>query len=236
MNISLRRVQAIFVKDYKEFTRNYAISSMILFPMIFAFLYRSDGEPQIVLYGFLINFTLAMLTSFVQAALISEEKERNTLRSLMMTPATMFDILIGKSLVVVIISIFVIALTTYIYGYSPTHIGALSLAYIISIVLYISLGTICGLYAKSIIEASLTIFPVLIIFTAGPFASMLEDKFSFLKLAEYLPSTQLIELLNLMQANAASNEFVMPLVNITVWTVIVTVISFILYKKRLTDE
>ena len=37
MNISMTRIQAILVKDYKEFSRNYAVSTMILLPLILAF-------------------------------------------------------------------------------------------------------------------------------------------------------------------------------------------------------
>lgn len=34
MSISLKRAQAIFVKDYKEFSRNYAFSMILLLPII----------------------------------------------------------------------------------------------------------------------------------------------------------------------------------------------------------
>ena len=236
MSISLKRIQAIFMKDYKEFSRNYAVSMMILFPLFFAFLYRSNGEGAIQMYGFVLNFTLAMLTSFVQACLISEEKERNTLRSLMMTPASMLDILLGKSAVVLVISTFILALSTYIFGYSPTHIGILIVALILSMVLYIALGTICGLFSKSVLESSMAVFPVLLIFTAGPYASLFEEKIPFLKIAQYLPSSQLIELLQLMEASATSSKFIMPIVIMLIWAIVVTAISFILYKKRLMDE
>lgn len=43
MSISLKRARAIFVKDYKEFSRNYAISFSLIVPILFAFLFRSAG-------------------------------------------------------------------------------------------------------------------------------------------------------------------------------------------------
>lgn len=45
MNISYKRASAIFVKDYKEFSRNYALSIMLLFPILFALLFKSAGTP-----------------------------------------------------------------------------------------------------------------------------------------------------------------------------------------------
>ncbi|MCM3611741.1 ABC transporter permease [Planococcus sp. MERTA32b] len=235
MNVSLKRIQAILIKDYKEFSRNYAISVMILFPLLFALIYRSDGGEQATMYAFVMNFSLAMLTSFVQACLIAEEKERSTLRSLMMTPASMLDVLIGKSSLVFIISAVVLAASTYLFGFESTNILLLVAALGISILLYTAIGTICGLYSKSLIEASLSVFPVLIIFTVGPFALLFEDDYPVLAVLNYLPSSQLSELLTNMEVGASGGDLYMPLVIISIWAVVVTIISFILYKKRLMD-
>src|SRR5690606_20324319 len=138
-----------------------------------------------------INFSLAMLTSFVQACLIAEEKERNTLRSLMMTPASMLDVLIGKSALVFIISAAVLALSTYIFGYDTSNMLVLVSSIVITIILYTSVETFFGLYSKILIEASLSIFPVLIIFIMGPFALVFEEDCPFVKVLRYLPSSLL---------------------------------------------
>ncbi len=236
MSISLKRIQAIFMKDYKEFSRNYAISIMVIIPIFFAMFYRTDGEGQVVMYTFILNFSLAMLTSFIQACLIAEEKERNTLRSLMMTPASMMDILFGKSALVFVISAVVIAISTFIFGYNPENVLLLILGIAISIILYISLGTICGLYSKSIMEASLSIFPVLIIFTAGPYAVLLAEKFPVLEAFSYLPSSQLNELILLMSDGAPTGDMLTAVGIILIWTIVLTIVSFVLYKKRLMDQ
>ncbi|MEZ0481659.1 ABC transporter permease [Planococcus sp. SSTMD024] len=236
MNVSLKRIQAIFIKDYKEFSRNYAVSIMIVFPIVFALLYRTEAGDQAAIYAFIMNFSLAMLTSFVQACLIAEEKERNTLRSLMMTPASMLDVLIGKSALVFLISAAVLAFSTYLFGYETSNVMLLTAALGISILLYTAIGTICGLYSKTLLEASLSVFPVLIIFTAGPFALAFEEQYPFLEVLRYLPSSQLSELLVAMEVGAAAGEVARPLVIISVWTVVLTIVSFILYKKRLMDQ
>lgn len=228
MNISIKRIRAIFMKDYKEFSRNYAVSIMVIFPLFFAFLFRDGGEVSIV---FLLNVSFAMLTTFVQACLIAEEKEKNTLRSLMMTPASMLDVLLGKSALVAVVSAIVMTLAVYIVGYTPTDIVPFVISMVLSIVLYTALGTICGLYSKTVLEASLAIFPVIIIFTMGPFGAAFEDKFALAKLLEYLPSSQL----QLMLTNTAEVGVVMPLMIMLVWAIVVTAISFMLYKKRLMD-
>lgn len=231
MNMSIKRIQAIFIKDYKEFSRNYAVSVMLLFPVFFAFLYRSGGAEM---YSFLLNFSLAMMTSFMQACLIAEEKERNTLRSLMMTPASMLDVLLGKSALVFTMSAGVLALSTYIMGYEPENVLALIAAVGLSLVLYIAVGTICGLYSKTVLEASLSVFPVLIIFTLGPFALLLADRYPVLEVLRYLPSSQLEELLLAM--DSGNSGLFAPLGIIAAWALVLTAVSALLYKKRLMDQ
>lgn len=235
MNISYKRIQAIFSKDYKEFSRNYSISIILLFPIFFALLYRSDDPTQTFMTAFVLNFSFAMLTSFIQACLIAEEKEKNTLRSLMMTPASIFDVLLGKSALVFVLSAVILAVTVYILGYTPDNFAVFIVSVVLSIILYTALGTICGLYSKSVMEASLAIFPVLIIFTGSQFGVMLEDRYPFLAILEYFPSAQFANLLELMQTDYQLSDTLINLGITLIWTIAVTIISVILYKKRLMD-
>lgn len=236
MSISLKRVRAIFVKDYKEFSRNYAISIMLIFPIIFAVFIRGNDWPTSAVLDFVFNFSFPMLASFIQASLIAEEKERNTLRSLMMTPATTMDVLIGKSALVFVMSSVVLAFTTYLIGYEPPSIWAFVIAVLLSIILYSAAGTICGLYSKTVLEASLSIFPIFIIFTAAPFAALLEDRYPFLKVLAYAPSSQFSLLMKTLDTSYAIGDVMRPLLLILAWTVALKVVSVVLYIKRLKDE
>lgn len=222
MNLSIRRMQAIFMKDYKEFTRNYAISIMLLAPIIFAAMF----EKELIIV--VLNLTFGMLTAFVQATLIAEEKERNTLRSLTLTPASPLDILIGKSSLVFVMTAFIIAVVAFVMDFVPD--APMTIALILMTILFIALGTICGLYAKSVMEATLTVLPVLFIFSLGSMLSSFADRFPFLKVADYLPSAQLL-LLDLGEKGAPA-----VIMNISIWTIIACIAAYLLYVKRLKDE
>ena len=222
MNLSIRRIQAIFMKDYKEFTRNYAISIMLLAPIIFATMF----EKEFIIV--VLNLTFGMLTAFVQATLIAEEKERNTLRSLTLTPASPLDILIGKSSLVFVMTAFIIAVVAFVMDFIPDT--PMTIALILMTILFIALGTICGLYAKSVMEATLTVLPVLFIFSLGSMLSSFADRFPFLKVADYLPSAQLL-MLDLGEKSAAT-----VIINIAIWTIIACIAAYLLYVKRLKDE
>lgn len=236
MSISLKRVRAIFVKDYKEFSRNYGISIILLFPILLAFLFRSAGPSLPGAIGFLLNISFILLTCMAQACLIAEEKERNTLRSLMMTPATTMDVLIGKSTLVFVMSVVALAISIYILGYEPASIWAFVAAIILSIILYTAVGTICGLFSKTLLEATLAVIPAAMVFTAPPVATLLFGNYAIFKVLDYTPSVQLVKLLGVSHTGFTTGELLKPLLIILVWTVALTIISVVLYQRRLKDE
>lgn len=238
MSISLKRARAIFVKDYKEFSRNYAVSLLLIFPIIIAFGLRGvSPDLKAATFGLLLNTSFVMLPSFAQACLIAEEKEHNTLRSLMMTPATTMDVLIGKSTLVFIMSVVILTIATFLFGYEPNSLWAFAAAIILSIILYTAAGTISGLFSRTVLEASFSIIPVLIVFTAVPYGGMLlVDKFPLFKALEYTPSIQLLHLLNIRNLGYTTGDLLKPLLIILAWTVVLTMVSIILYQRRLKDE
>ena len=236
MNLSLKRIQAIFMKDYKEFSRNYAVSMMIFLPLILAFMYRESETATIQNYFLPLNMTFSMVTAYVQACLIAEEKERNTLRSLMMSPASIGDILLGKSLFVFIMTGIILALCANIVGYAPNQLLVIVLALAVSTVFYVALGTICGLFTKSLMEASLAVLPVVLIFSFGPMALYLNEAHILYKIAYWLPSTQLVILAEQSQQGTSIGGVIQPLLLISLWTMVAVVLAIILFKKRTKDE
>lgn len=238
MSISIRRARAIFVKDYKELSRNYGLSISLMFPLILALLFRSAGPSlnEAFAFSLVLNPSFVILTCLVQACLIAEEKERNTLRSLMLTPATSMDVLIGKSLLVFVMSAVALAAATYLIGYEPASTWAFVAAIILSIILYIAAGTICGLFSKTLLDASLSILPVAFIFTMAPWGAFLEDDYPILKVLDYSPSSQLVHLLGIPHISFTAGDLLEPLLIILAWTVVLTMVSVVLYQRRLKDE
>ncbi|QCR34042.1 ABC transporter permease [Lysinibacillus sp. SGAir0095] len=233
--MNLTRIQAIFMKDYKEFSRNYAVSTMVLLPLIMAFFYNQTGVDSMQGYFLPINLAFVAVTSFVQCCLIAEEKERNTLRSLMLSPATLFDILLGKSLLVFSISFVTILLSIYIVGYNPANWLIIGIVLFLSAVFYIGLGTLCALFTKTILEASVAILPIMLIFSFGPFAILLSEKYPIMQLAEWLPSAQIVLLAESIEQAYTASDILVPIITLLVWSIIIWAFTIVLYKKRMVD-
>lgn len=235
MNVSINRIRAIFIKDYKEFSRNYAVSIMVLLPLFLAFFYNRMGADTLDLYIMPINMTFAMVTTFIQCCLIAEEKENDTLRSLMMSPATIADILIGKSALVFSITAVIVGLTMYMAGFSPSNLLLFAIGLAISTIFYLALGIICGLFTKTVMEASVAVLPVMGIFSFGPMGLMLADTYPILGVLKWLPSAQLLVLEEHSRIGATADMWISLLI-ITAWTIVALVIAIVLFYKRTKDD
>ncbi|ALC85955.1 ABC transporter [Bacillus sp. FJAT-22090] len=235
MTFSWKRINAIFQKDFKDFSRNLAVSIVIFLPLFIAAIYGRMGLDTIQAHFLCINMTFAMVGTYVQCCLIAEEKEKNTLRGLMLSPASTLEILGGKSLLSFVLTIVIIFFSAFLSEYNPTNITLVAIAIIISAVFYIAVGTLLGLIAKSVMESSVLVLPVIGIFSLGSFVTVWAEKYPILKLAEYMPSVQLIELATLVEEGAKFSDVLSNLGIISLWAVLFIVLTVIVYRKRMVD-
>ncbi|GIN56385.1 ABC transporter permease [Lederbergia ruris] len=235
MTFSIKRSMAIFQKDYKDVMKNYFVSISALMPLFLAALYGRMGVETISGHYIVFNLTFCLVAAYVQCALIAEEKEKNTLRGLMLSPASTLEILAGKSLLSFIGTILIVLVSAFLTEYKPTDLLVISLAMVLSILFYIGLGTLLGLLTKSVMEASVVILPFFALFSFGSSLTNFADQYPFLKMAEYLPSTQLINLATDSQAGAGLLEVWPNLLVISGWVLIIFALVVIVYRKRMVD-
>ncbi|MBB4822992.1 ABC-2 type transport system permease protein [Sporosarcina luteola] len=235
MTFSWKRINAIFMKDYKDFSRNLAVSMVIFLPPILAAFIGRMGAASIESYYMIINMAFGMVASYVQSCLIAEEKEKNTLRGLMLSPATTTEILTGKTLLSFVLTIVTILLSIVLAGYNPANIAIIAVAIILSTFFYLGLGTLLGLYAKSVMEASVLVLPVMIIFSFGTMIIALVEQYPILKAATYLPNIQLLEIAAKVEAGIGFGDIWLHLAIIAAWAVASFATAVVIYRKRMVD-
>ena len=235
MNISMKRVKAIFMKDYKEFSRNMSISIVILMTPLLSLFYGKTGDNTIDSYYLIFNMTFVMVATYVQSCLIAEEREKNTLRALILSPANIQEILLGKSLFTFCTTFFTMILCMILIDYSPANISIITVAMLLSTLFYIALGTLIGLFAKSVMEASVYSFPAILIFTIGTFVRLLSEQYPILKIAHYLPNIQLVDIALKVEAGKGFANVLPELSIILLWFTIAMIVTVIVYKKRMVD-
>ncbi|PIC77271.1 ABC transporter [Sporosarcina sp. P19] len=235
MIVSMKRMNAILMKDFKDFSRNLYVSTVLILPIGLAALYGRTGVNSIESQFMLINLAFVMIATFIQCCLIAEEKEKNTLRGLMLSPASTAEILGGKSLLTFILTMFVVVVTAYLSDYRPANISVIFTAFFLSTFFYIALGTLLGLFSKSVLEASIIVMPVFAIFSLGSFLPMIIDQYPILKIGMYLPNVQLIELATKVEAGAGFVDVLLELFIILAWTILIFLLTRIIYQKKMVD-
>lgn len=235
MNFSMRRVNAIFQKDFKDVSRNYAVSMSVMMPLILAFIYGRFGDISIEAHYLVINMAFVIVGTFLQSCLIAEEKEKDTLRGLMLSPASTMEILSGKSLLSFISTIAIIIVSAYLTGYQPENIYLILFAILLSSFFYIGLGTVLGLFTKSVMEASVIAMPFMFIFGFGSMLIVFADKYPILKALNYLPNEQLIKIAVAVENGGALGEIWFGMGIIALWVVGIFGLAAFVFTKRKMD-
>lgn len=230
--MKMNRVMAIAEKDFKEFMRNMMLLTMPILPIVMSLIFSKtplQGEGGKSLAILMIAICLGAVLTGTMMTMIAEEKEKNTLRGLVNSPASMLDILIGKSLVVSFFTIITIFISLIIIDVSVLTNGKMIIGFILLFLFFLFIGIAIGLAVKNVSETSVYYLPVLFLFAMAPtFSNMGFDKDNFfVKLNSYSPTAQ-YDLL-------AQNNDIKHIIIIGIWTLISCIITAFLFKKNSID-
>lgn len=228
------RIMAIFEKDLKEFTRNAMLFTTILLPIILAFMYSRMGGGEEALPAMLVYLIVGVAFSAILCSgimtMMAEENEKNTLRGLMQSPASMLDILAGKSLVVVLMTAVSLIISFLImdvaFEWSIASIGGL----ILLALFFLNVGIAVGLTVDSVATTSVYLLPIMFIFGFTPMIeTIVPDSDHFIRrLTDYLPLYQNISL--------HGEETTVPLLILLAWTLVSFLYVTWSFRKRMSDE
>ncbi|MFD2707202.1 ABC transporter permease [Salibacterium lacus] len=236
MSHSMKRIYAIFEKDVKDLTKNMYVLTTLIMPIVMAVLLTTSGPAQLGLYFMLINLTFVTVGTYVQSALIAEEKEKNTLRGLMMSPATMAEILIGKSIVSILLTVLTFGICHVIMDGEWANPAVLLPALIITLLFCIVIGTVLGLLTRSLMEASVIIVPFIFLFGMGPIFNVFIEEYAVLQVLEYLPNFQLEYLGRDLDAGNKMAGVAGHYAILAAWMAAAIVTMVIVFQKRTWDE
>jgi ABC-2 type transport system permease protein len=235
MTFSMKRVNAIFQKDCKDISKNLAVSITALIPLILAVTLGKMGNSTMAEHYMVIDFTMVFVGSFVQCSLIAEEKEKNTLRGLMMSPASIMEILGGKSLLSFIATILVVVIGSFLTGYKPDNLFIIAVAIMLNSFFFIGLGTLLGLITKSVMEASIIILPVMLLFSFGAMFKLFAEKYPILGIMDYTPNMQLLSIAKRVESGIGFAGVWLNLGIIALWVIAVSALTIFVFRKRTMD-
>ncbi|MGG3925357.1 ABC transporter permease [Metabacillus fastidiosus] len=233
MQFSIKRVNAILMKDWKDLLKNSYIIFTLAMPLALAAWIGKIGQGDSAFATMPISLALVIAGAFIQAAMVAEEKEKNTLRGLMLSPATTTEILIGKSALSALMTILVIIGSILFSDFNMPSIPLFALSILFGLIIYIAIGTILGLLSRTVMETTIVGMPVLVVFGMGSFIKTIIENEFILKIMSYLPNEQLDAIwTGLNNGEGVMTNFLILLV----WIVVILALTFIIYGKRRFDN
>ncbi|KKK34800.1 hypothetical protein WN59_03830 [Salinicoccus sediminis] len=228
------RIMAIFEKDLKEFTRNMMLFTTTLIPILMAFMFRNIGpestETPAVIIAVIIGTAYSTILCSSIMTMMAEENEKDTLRGLVQSPASMLDILTGKSLVVIMMTGISLGLALLVMD-AEISWGAGGIAALVLLGLFfLALGIAVGLEVKSVATTSVYLLPIMLVFGFTPMIETIVGDESHIvrQVAEYLPVYQYVFIQEGTEA--------VPLLILCVWAALGLIYAAWAFKKRMNDE
>lgn len=226
MEFSTKRVGALIKKELKDFTKNMNISTMCLLPLIFSFIYGKvfaghiyETAAKLQMLGMCLGMSLTLISSFVIAMLIAEEKEKNTLRTLMLSGISPAEFIFGKAFIAFLSSTIINIIIFFIFGMEVKHLGIYILVSTLVNLSMIAIGGVIGILAENQMSTGIIGMPVIFILLLVPALANLNDTLE--AIAKFLPNYNMNVLLgNALNGNLFEGGVLFPIAVILAWIVL----------------
>jgi len=230
----MRRVSAIFRKEVQDFKTNSQVLLMAFLPIILSFLFSRFGAGKEML-GITTITAFLFVAGFVQSMVIAEEKEKHTLRVLMLSPASSVEVLLGKSILTACLTLGICIVNLFILDQFSGNLLLLGFIFLCGTILFIVIGTMIGLLAASVPQTSIIGMPILMtMYLAVQFEPMVENKV-IKTMIGYLPTSNIVKALNSLVGGTGFGSISGHVLNVAVWLIISLFVCLIVYKKKQLD-
>lgn len=229
--MNMRHIKAIIKKQVKDIFKNKSIfAEFIIFPVM-AFMMttfvKMEGMPENYFVNLFATMYVGMAPLTCMAAIIAEEKEKNTLRDLLTSNVKPVEYSFGIGICVTVISYVGACVFGLIGGYTGVEFMKFTGILLAGIIVSGWIGGVIGIASKNQMSATSLTLPVMMVFSFAPMLSMFNDKIS--RISQCLYSQQISNLLyDIQPEGGAAAVWGVILVNL----LIAGIIFWFEYKKK----
>ena len=227
----MRNIKAIFLKQLSDTLKNkMVLLQFLMFPVVVIVMENSvdlEGMPEHFFVKLFAVMFVGMAPLTCMSAIISEEKEKNTLRVLMMSNVRPAEYLAGVGAYVFVMCSAGMAVFAAAGGYSGTGLVRFIAVMSAGIILSELTGAVIGVFSRNQMTATSVTVPVMMIFSFLPMLSMFND--TVRNAARITYSQQISDLINGIGTSGISAESVIV---IAVNAVIAAALFVIVYRRK----
>lgn len=197
MTITPYKVRALLRKDLKNDLRNGTTVLFLLLPIMFTVIYQSmglgeGGMPTAFVTVLCLLMNTCMFPISGTAMFIAEEKEKHTLRTLMLSNVSAGDFLLSKGIIAYslteLVNLVIYAITRPDISL-PFYVLVTSLA----VLCLMMLGAIVGIVSRNQMSTGVMASPLMLLMMLPAIFSMMNE--SIERVAQFTPTHALISLI-----------------------------------------
>ena len=227
----MKNTAVIFKKQLSDTLKNKTILiQFLMFPVLVIImenLVRIEDMPEHFFVKLFAVMFVGMAPLTCMSAIISEEKEKNTLRVLMMSNVRPAEYLIGVGAYVFVMCSAGMAVFAAVGGYSGTGLVRFIAVMSAGIILSELTGAVIGVFSRNQMTATSITVPVMMIFSFLPMLSMFNDTIRTAARVTY--SQQLSELINGIGTSEITAESVIV---ISINFILAVVLFTVAYRRK----
>ena len=227
----MNHIWAILWKELKDTLKNKEILiQFLMFPVMVIIMENAiklENMPEHFFVKLFAVMFVGMAPLTCMSAIISEEKEKNTLRALMMSNVKPFEYLLGVGAYVFILCIIGAVVFAVCGGYEGKDLLVFMAVMGAGILLSSLTGAVIGVFSKNQMSATSLTIPVMMIFSFLPMLSMFNE--SIEKVARITYSQQMSILINGIGNSAIKPE---SIVIIAVNFVVASILFTLAFRKK----
>ena len=224
-SISFRKVKAIFVKEVKDSLKNNRIVFLFLLFPAFAYLItfllgkKLDTDPITF-----VEMHISMIPLMITASLIAEEKDKHTLKVLMLSNVKPIEFLLGVLSFVFLLNVVTTCLFIPLLKFKMVELFNFLVVISLGIICSTILGAIIGITARTGSNVAATSTPITLLFALVPLLAQIMPGSAIAGFASILYSGQMISIIMDLTGNFTFIRFGVMLLNLLAFMIVFIII------------
>lgn len=242
MKISIKKVMTLFFKDLTDVFKNSSVMINVLLPMMFVLLFKNLNlsaqgaayrEQFLLNIGTIMNCTIGGLV--LASTMIAEEKEKFTLRTLMLSNVSGTEFLLAKLLVGGMITMAENVIVYLLADADMHHLPVFLLGTLLGTLSVSMLSAVIGILARDQMSCSVLQLPVMVLFMIPSFFGGLNSALSWI--AKLTPLDAMMKVYDYgVQGRLISGDALFHFGVMAVWIVGGFLLFNVAYRKKGLDN
>lgn len=227
----MKNIKAVFMKQLLDTVKNKTVFiQFLMFPIIAIIMENAvkiEDMPEHFFAKLFAVMFVGMAPLSCMSAIISEEKEKNTLRALMMSSVKPWQYLVSVGAYIFIMCMIGTAVFAVLGEYKGAELAVFILSVAFGIILSELIGAVIGIFSRNQMAATSLTLPIMMIFSFSPMLSMFNETIKKIAGITYLQ-----QISNILNGMGTSEISVKSIIVISANFLIGLVLFASVYKKK----